>query len=179
MSPTPQRLHWTHMVVLFALVSLMSDLSSAAQRPLNWNLLAAGEDEVMENQLSATDFARANGSEVVALTVPQLENKHLEGRLIGEIAAGAFGLVDRGLLKTGWNADIVVLDPETVGSGPVYMKNDLPCNEPRIYADAFGIDHVFVNGVQTVKDGVHTNEMPGKVLRSGQDTKTPQMRRAG
>ena len=59
------------------------------------------------------------------------------------------------------------------------MKNDLPCNEPRIYADAFGIDHVFVNGVQTVKDGVHTNEMPGKVLRSGQDTKTPQMRRAG
>lgn len=121
------------MVVLFALVSLMSDLSSAAQRPLNWNLLAAG----------------------------------------------AFGLVDRGLLKTGWNADIVVLDPETVGSGPVYMKNDLPCNEPRIYADAFGIDHVFVNGVQTVKDGVHTNEMPGKVLRSGQDTKTPQMRRAG
>ena len=50
---------------------LMADLSIAAQRPLNWNVLAAGEQHVMENQLSATDVARANGGEVLALTVPQ------------------------------------------------------------------------------------------------------------
>ena len=52
-------------------IQLMSDLSTAAQRPLNWNVLSAGPDSLMENQLSATDVARANGGEVLALTVPQ------------------------------------------------------------------------------------------------------------
>ena len=52
-------------------MQLMSDMSSAAQRPLNWNVLAAGDAGVMENQLSASDFARRNGADVRALTVPQ------------------------------------------------------------------------------------------------------------
>ena len=50
---------------------LMSDLSAAAQRPLNWNALNAGDPETMANQLSATDLARANGGDVRALTIPQ------------------------------------------------------------------------------------------------------------
>ena len=50
---------------------LMSDLSTAAQRPLNWNALNAGDPETMANQLSATDFARSNGGDVRALTIPQ------------------------------------------------------------------------------------------------------------
>lgn len=94
-----------------------------------------------------------------------------------QVPAEAFGLIDRGVLKEGWNADIVVFDPATVGSGPVYMKSDLPSNEPRVYADAFGVDHVFVNGVQTIRDGEHTSQLPGKVLRSGQDTRTPALSR--
>jgi N-acyl-D-aspartate/D-glutamate deacylase len=319
---------------------LMSDLSTAAQRPLNWNALNAGDPETMENQLSATDLARSNGGDVRALTIPQPitlrinlfagfvfdaltgwdelfrmsvdnriealkdparrraldesarasgplrglanwaaltvhsvfkpENRHLEGRSIGDIAAeqgkspfdtmldlaiseglrtsfmppavgadtalwkvrgqlwqddrtvigasdaGAhldmidtfafstqvlgngvrefkaieleqaihqltqvpaelFGLRERGVLKTGWYADIVVFDPKTVGSGPVHMRPDLPCNEPRIYADAYGVDHVFVNGVQIIDGGKHTHAMPGKALRSGKDTYTPKM----
>jgi N-acyl-D-aspartate/D-glutamate deacylase len=319
---------------------LMSDLSTAAQRPLNWNALNAGDPETMANQLSASDFARSNGGDVRALTIPQPitlrinlfagfvfdalngwdglfrmsipdrieylknpehrrelderaraagplrgladwanltvhsafkpENKHYEGRRIGDIAAeqgktpfdamldlaiseglrtafmppavggdtalwkvrgqlwqdertvigasdaGAhldmidtfafstqvlgngvrefkaigleqaihqltqvpaelFGLRERGLLKNGWHADIVVFDPKTVGSGPVHMRPDLPCNEPRIYADAYGIDHVFVNGVQIIRDGKHTNARPGTALRSGKDTYTPVM----
>jgi len=92
-----------------------------------------------------------------------------------QVAADAFGLKDRGVLKEGWLADLVVLDPSVVGSGPVYMKADLPCNEPRVYAEAFGIDHVFVNGVQTIRDGQHTHALPGKVIRSGEDTRTPAM----
>ncbi len=50
---------------------LMSDLSTAAQRPLNWNALNAGDPETMQNQLSASDLARSNGGDVRALTIPQ------------------------------------------------------------------------------------------------------------
>jgi N-acyl-D-aspartate/D-glutamate deacylase len=92
-----------------------------------------------------------------------------------QVPAELFGLRERGVLRTGWHADVVVFDPATVGSGPVHMRPDLPCNEPRIYADAYGIDHVFVNGVQIIRDGKHTHAMPGTALRSGKDTYTPVM----
>ena len=321
---------------------LMSDLSTTAGRPVNWNVLVAGDPKLMENQLDASDVARANGGKVVALTVPQPvtlrinlfggfvfdaldgwaelfelpvdermvrlrdadyrveldamaqkpgpfkqiadwanmsvhsafddANKHLEGRMLGDIAreqgkkpidvmfdlalseglrtsfmppafgggadpalwdlrgrlwtdnrtiigasdAGAhldmidtfafstqvlgngvreygvisleegvhqitqvpaelFGLKERGVLKEGWHADVVLFDPETVGTGPVYFKSDLPADEPRIYADAVGVRDVFVNGTQIVADGAHTGALPGKALRSGTDTDTPSL----
>ncbi len=53
--------------------ALMTDLSLAASRPLNWNVLApgAGSQDLVAAQLSATDYARERGAEVLALTVPQ------------------------------------------------------------------------------------------------------------
>ena len=47
--------------------------------------------------------------------------------------------------------------------------------EMRLYADALGIDFVIVNGTVTVEHGVHTGELPGRVLRSGRDTYTPRL----
>jgi N-acyl-D-aspartate/D-glutamate deacylase len=82
------------------------------------------------------------------------------------------GLIDRGLLKPGYHADIVVFDADTVGRGKTYFKFDVPGDQFRTYAEAEGIDHVFVNGVQIVKHGEHTGKLPGTVLRSGRDTRT-------
>jgi N-acyl-D-aspartate/D-glutamate deacylase len=320
---------------------LMTDLSLAARRPLNWNVLApgAGNGDYVAAQLSATDFARERGAEVIALTVPQAmtvrlnllsgfvfdafpgwaaffqlpvaerlvklrdpsfrkqldENANSEGagmlrglarwenmriietfseategcagKTVGEIAeaegktpfdamidiaiadglktsfmppgagdseadwqargrvwqddravigasdAGAhldmidtfalatqvlgngvrrhgvmsleqavhqltdvparlWGLRERGRLEEGWHADITIFDAETIESGPTYTRHDLPAGAGRLYADAYGIAHVFVAGTEIIRDGEHTGALPGTVLRSGRDTDT-------
>jgi len=321
--------------------SLMTELSLASRRPLNWNVLFANARaaEEIEDQLQATDYARARGAEVLALTVPQPvtirinlftgfvfdafhgwaelfrlspaermerlrdpayrrrldqdarseasgllrglanwprmrvvetfspENRRHQGRTIGEIAeerhedafdtlvaialadglktsfmpqeggndratwemrgrlwhddrtvigasdAGAhldmidsfaqttqvlgngvrkhgvigleaavhqltqvpaelYGLRDRGLLREGWHADVVVFDAETVETGPTHTRFDLPAGAARLYADATGIEHVVVSGVPIIRGGRYTGATPGSVLRSGRDTYT-------
>jgi N-acyl-D-aspartate/D-glutamate deacylase len=83
-----------------------------------------------------------------------------------------FGFVDRGRIEVGQRADIVIFDEASVGRGPTSLRHDLPGGAARIYAEATGIPHVFVNGVQIVRDGRHTGALPGSVLRSGKDTHT-------
>lgn len=71
--------------------------------------------------------------------------------------ASVFGLTDRGLLKEGYAADVVVFDPETIMDKGTY-------EEPRQYPD--GIRHVFVNGRAAVRDGKpQPTVLAGKVLR--------------
>lgn len=89
-----------------------------------------------------------------------------------EVPARLFGLKERGALKAGWHADIVVFDPEIINSGEVVMVNDLPGGAGRLYADAVGITRVFVNGSPTVVDDTAVHNMVGTVLRSGTDTET-------
>jgi N-acyl-D-aspartate/D-glutamate deacylase len=82
------------------------------------------------------------------------------------------GIIDRGLLKSGYHADIVIFDEATIAPSATYPKYDVPGNQFRLYADAKGVDHVFVNGVEIVRGGEHTGKLPGSVLRSGKDTRT-------
>ena len=93
-------------------------------------------------------------------------------RLMTSSPASLFGLRDRGVLRTGAHADLVLFDPDTVASGPVYMKADLPGNSSRLVADSVGIEHVFVNGRETVRAGAATGDLPGTLMRSGSDTDT-------
>ncbi len=86
--------------------------------------------------------------------------------------AALFGLRDRGRLAEGFHADIVVVDPETVGSELATLVHDLPGNSPRLTADSIGVRRVLVNGVVTVVDGKATGDLPGTVLRSGTHTDT-------
>jgi N-acyl-D-aspartate/D-glutamate deacylase len=86
--------------------------------------------------------------------------------------ATLFGLKERGGIAEGYHADITIFDPKTVAKGKTYNRYDVPGDAFRVYAEAIGIDHVFVNGVQIVKNGEHTGALPGKVLKSGKDTAT-------
>ena len=65
-------------------------------------------------------------------------------------------LKKRGLLKEGYFADVVVFDPARVRDHATYEK-------PQQFAT--GVQQVFVNGVQVIKNGEHTGAMPGRVVR--------------
>ena len=83
-----------------------------------------------------------------------------------------YGLKERGRIATGWHADICVLDPTTVGPGPAEMRFDLPGGAGRVYSESVGVEHVIVNGVESVRNNVALQARAGTLLRSGRDTET-------
>jgi N-acyl-D-aspartate/D-glutamate deacylase len=86
--------------------------------------------------------------------------------------ADLFGLKDRGRIRPGAVADILVFDPQTVGSGTVHLAYDLPGDSCRMYAKSTGVERVYVGGTAIVADGEPTGALPGTVLRAGVDTVT-------
>jgi N-acyl-D-aspartate/D-glutamate deacylase len=95
--------------------------------------------------------------------------------LMTQVQAELYGLEQRGVLREGWHADVIVIDPETVGTDEIAMQFDLPGDQGRLYAGSTGIDHVLVNGVPIVADGALTDGRGGTLLRSGRDTSTPSL----
>ena len=98
----------------------------------------------------------------------------LEGavHLLTQVPAQLHGLRNRGVLREGSCADIVIFDEETVGSAAVHTRTDLPGGEPRLFAESTGVQYVIVNGQPIVDHGEVTHNRPGRVLRSGTDTET-------
>jgi len=76
-------------------------------------------------------------------------------RRLSALPATNLGLDHRGFLKEGMFADVVVFDPATIADHATFEK-------PQQYAT--GVKHVFVNGVQVIKDGEHTGAKPGRAL---------------
>ena len=81
-------------------------------------------------------------------------------------SASIFGLYDRGLLRPGMVADIVIFDPDTVKPLPLEVVHDFPTGAKRIKEPAEGIMMTIVNGEVLLEDGKHTGALPGRVLRN-------------
>jgi N-acyl-D-amino-acid deacylase len=81
-------------------------------------------------------------------------------------SASIFGLYDRGLLRPGMAADIVIFDPATVRPLPLEVVHDFPTGAKRIKEPAAGIAATIVNGEVLLEDGKHTGALPGRVLRN-------------
>jgi N-acyl-D-amino-acid deacylase len=77
-------------------------------------------------------------------------------RKMTSLPAARLGFSDRGLLKTGMAADIVVFDSAQIKDQATYLN-------PHQYPT--GISHVFVNGIEVVRNGKHTGALPGKALK--------------
>jgi N-acyl-D-aspartate/D-glutamate deacylase len=93
-------------------------------------------------------------------------------RLMTSAPAGLFGLRDRGVLREGAIADVIVFDPATIGSEEATLVRDLPGDSARLTAGSFGISRVLVNGVAIVVNSRPTGATPGTLLHSGRDTYT-------
>jgi N-acyl-D-amino-acid deacylase len=79
-------------------------------------------------------------------------------RKMTSLNANKLGLTDRGLLRPGMYADVVVFDPETVIDRSTFL-------EPFAYNE--GIETVIVNGVPVLEAGKPTGSRPGRALRKG------------
>jgi N-acyl-D-aspartate/D-glutamate deacylase len=86
-------------------------------------------------------------------------------RLITYDTSTRWGFHDRGLLREGLAADIVVFDPERVAPRMPEVVNDLPAGARRLKQYADGMKATVVNGKTVLKDNEHTGALPGRVLR--------------
>jgi N-acyl-D-amino-acid deacylase len=86
-------------------------------------------------------------------------------RMITYDTATRWGFHDRGLLREGMAADIVVLDPAKVGAEMPVVVNDLPGGAKRLKQFSIGFKATVVGGQTVLKDNQHTGALPGQLLR--------------
>ncbi|WIM12093.1 MAG: hypothetical protein OJF58_003053 [Enhydrobacter sp.] len=90
-------------------------------------------------------------------------------KLITCDTATQFGFHDRGLLREGMAADMVVFDPDTVGPRMPEVVCDLPAGAKRLRQKADGMKATVVNGQVLLRDNEPTGALPGKLLRKKRD----------
>jgi N-acyl-D-aspartate/D-glutamate deacylase len=86
-------------------------------------------------------------------------------KLITCDTATQFGFHDRGLLREGMAADIVVFDPDTVGPQMPEVVCDLPAGAKRLRQKCDGMHATIVNGQVLLRDNEPTGNLPGRLLR--------------
>ena len=81
------------------------------------------------------------------------------------VPASHWKLAGRGLLHEGWNADVVIFDPQTVEPQVPELTHDLPAGARRLKQKANGFLATIVNGEVVLRNNEHTGALPGQLLR--------------
>lgn len=110
---------------------------------------------------TGADYSTRLLSEWVPRTVTL---EHAIWRLTG-MPATVHGLRDRGFLRVGAFADVVVFDPKKLKSGDAYLAKDFPAGTERYIVEAEGYVATLVNGQVMMEGNKHTGALPGHVLR--------------
>ncbi|MFN8517256.1 MAG: amidohydrolase family protein [Chloroflexia bacterium] len=79
-------------------------------------------------------------------------------RKMSSAVADRLGLRDRGLLRTGCYADVVIFDPATIADRATFADS---------HQLSVGVRDVRVNGTRVLRDGSHTGATPGRAVRHG------------
>lgn len=124
---------------------------------IKWGTDAAADDpataKVMVHPRTYGNFTRLLGKYVRDEHVITLEDAV---RKATSAVATRLSIQDRGLIKEGMKADILVFDPATVSDKATFEKP---------HQLSVGISEMFVNGVEVLHDGAHTGARPGQVVR--------------
>jgi len=86
-------------------------------------------------------------------------------RMLSFVPASYWGFTDRGLIREGMAADLVVFDPDTIAAELPEVVRDLPAGAKRLIQRTRGIAATVVNGEILLRDGKHTGAHPGRLLR--------------
>ena len=164
-------------------VELMIDLSLEKDLKLFFRTPLANEDqdhvlEMIKHPRSVVTFSDSGAhvsqimdsslqTHLLSYWVREKEALTLEEaiRQVTYNTATVWGLHDRGLLREGMNADVVVLDPDTVGPSMPELVHDLPAGARRLKQTATGIMHTIVNGEILLTENEHSGATPGQLLR--------------
>ena len=164
-------------------VELMIDLSLEKDLKLFFRTPLANEDqdhvlEMIKHPRSVVTFSDSGAhvsqimdsslqTHLLSYWVREKEALTLEEavRQITYNTATAWGFHDRGLLREGMKADVLVLDPDTVGPAMPELVHDLPGGARRLKQTADGIMHTIVNGEILLTYNEHSGATPGRLLR--------------
>jgi N-acyl-D-amino-acid deacylase len=141
---------------------LMNEDNVKREVALPW--MSFGSDEASEAPegvfLKSSSHPRAYGNFARVLAEYVRKDKVAELpdaiRRLSSLPATNLGIRQRGFLRPGFYGDVVVFDPAAIQDHATFEK-------PKQLAT--GVDDVFVNGVQVLKDGKHTGAKPGRVVR--------------
>ena len=165
-------------------VELMIDLSLQYDFKIYFRQPIANEDqshvlEMMQHPRSLVTFSDS-GAHVAQIMDSSLQTHLLSYwvrekqaftleqavRRITYDTATVWGLHDRGLIREGMAADLVVFDPATIGPRLPEVVHDLPAGAKRLKQTANGIRHTIVNGQILLTDNEPTGANPGRLLRA-------------
>ena len=161
----------------------MIDLALAKELDLFFLQPVANEDqdaalELMRHPRTVTTFSDS-GAHVSQLMDSSLQTHVLSHwvrakqaftleqavRMLTLVPATLWGFADRGLIREGMAADLVVFDPDTIAAEMPEVVDDLPAGARRLIQRTRGIAATVVNGEILLRDGKHTGALAGQLLR--------------